>query len=161
MNDLLAELKAAARRRPAQSEREILAAGPTTWFSGPAAPAPDGTIALARGDAKIIINEKDVRAVEKDGEEFRVGVSADAHVLLRVERLLKATPTEVPADDCGCGEGSKSGAQTLAREKKPPITLDIGPITVCKHICGWVDIWGIHVYVCVDVDCYVIPERRK
>ena len=66
MNDLLAELKAAARRQPAQSEREIIAAGPTTWFSGPAAPAPEGTIALAKGDAKIIIDEKDVRAVEKD-----------------------------------------------------------------------------------------------
>ena len=161
MNDLLAELKAAARRQPAQTERELITAGPTTWFSGPAAPAPEGTIALARGDARIIISEKDVRAVEKDGEEFRVAVGGDAHVLLRIDRLLKATPTETPPDDCGCGEGSKGGTQTLAREKKPPITIDIGPITVCKHICGWVDIWGIHVYVCVDVDCYVEGKGRK
>jgi len=40
---------------------------------------------------------------------------------------------------------------------KPPITIDIGPITVCKQICGWVDIWGIHV----DVDCYVEGKGRK
>jgi len=72
MNDLLAELKAAARRQPAQTEREIIAAGPTTWFSGPAAPAPEGTIALAKGDAKIIIQ----KAPHHDRHRSHHGVQA-------------------------------------------------------------------------------------
>ena len=153
--ELLAELKAAARKQTAFTEREIIANGPTTWFSGSPAHSPEGTIALARGDARIIINESDVRAVEKDGDSFRVGVSAEAHVLLRVDKLLKATPTEMRADDCGCGGEGREGTSTISRDKKPPITIEIGPITVCKHLCGWVNLMGHNVYVCVDVDCYV------
>jgi hypothetical protein len=157
-DDLLAELKAAARKQTAFTEREIIANGPTTWFSGPAAPAPEGTIALGYRDAKIVINESDIRGIEKHGDEFRVGVSADAHVMLRVDKLLKATPTDDRDEDCGCGGEGKGGTQTIARDKKPPITIDIGPITVCKHICGWWYIGSIKVWVCVDVDCYV--ERK-
>jgi hypothetical protein len=159
-DDLLAELKAAARKQTAFTERELIAEGPTTWFSGPAASAPDGTIALGYGDGKIIINESDIRGIEKNGDQFRVGVSADAHVLLRVDKLLKATPTEERPDDCGCGGEGKGETQTIAREKKPPIVIEIGPITVCKHICGWFYLGAIRVWVCVDVDCHVETKRQ-
>jgi hypothetical protein len=154
-HDLLSELQAASRRQPATAERELIAAGPTTYFSGVPAHAPEGTIALANGDAKIIIRESDIRAIEKQGDEYRVGVSADAHVLLRVDKLLKATPTDVRADDCRCGEQTQDGTQTIAKEKKP-VNIEIESITVCRHICGYVNLWGINVYVCVNVDCYVI-----
>jgi hypothetical protein len=156
MSDLLSELKAACRSESERPERERIAEGPATWFHGRPARAPEGTIALAGGDAVVIVNETDVRAVEKDGDDYRVAVSADAHVLLRIEKLLKATPTS----DCGCGDASTPGTTTTARDKKDgPITIEIGPITVCKHLCGWVDLIGHLVYVCVDVDCHV--EKKK
>jgi hypothetical protein len=149
MTELLSELRAACRSEPARSERERIAEGPSTWFHGRPSRAPDGTIALSGGDGIVIIDESDVRAVEKKDDAYRVAVSADAHVLLRIEKLLKATPTS----DGGCGDASKSGTTTTARDKG--VTIEIGPITVCKHLCGWVDLFGHLVYVCVDVDCYV------
>jgi hypothetical protein len=156
MSDLLSELKAACRSEPARSERERIADGPSTWFHGRPARAPDGTIALTGGDGIIVIDEGDVRAVEREGDVYRVAVSADAHVLLRVEKLLKATPTS----DCGCGGDAGEGTGTTAREGKDgPITIEIGPITVCKHLCDYVNLWGHLVYVCVDVDCYVEKKR--
>ena len=157
-DDLLAELKAAARTQTAFTEREMIAEGPTTWFTGPAASAPDGTVAVGYGDGKIVINESDIRGIVKNGDQFSVGVSAEAHVLLRVDKLLKATPTERPPHDCGCGGEGKGGTQTSARDKEPPI-IEIGPITICQQICGWFNIGAIKVWVCLDV-CHVIPKRH-
>lgn len=158
MSSPLAELKAACTPSKSPSDVESIQHGVSTWFRGLPAPASPGTIALAMGgDAKVIINESDIRSVEKVGELYRVEVSAESHFLLRVDKVMKATVT----DDCGCGkEQSPSATRTevVAREK----------LTVwefCQRICASITIGGITFYICIDVNCITldpnIPPQRE
>ena len=138
MEELLSELKDACRSEPSPSAAETIGRGESTWFSGRPAHAPAGTIALALSDdARVIINEGDVRAVEKQGEHYSVAVSADTYVLLRIDKLLKATPQQ--------------GGDTIV----------IGPVTVCDIVCGDVVIGGIRFWVCVPVNCRCPLCSRK
>ena len=71
MTELLSELKEACRRGPVSSDDEMIARGGSTWFRGLPAHAEEGTVALGLGrDARVIISERDVRGVTKDGEGY-------------------------------------------------------------------------------------------
>ena len=155
MSELLSELKEACRRVPAAVEDELIARGESTWFRGLPAHAEDGTIALGLGrDARVVISEGDVRAVEKDGDGYSVEVSSDANVLLRIEKALKATPT--PQPDCGCREHHA----IAQRAGDGPITdIEIGPIMVCELLCADIVIdngrQSVVYHICIPVNCYI------
>ena len=155
MKELLSELKAACQGEPSRSDRESIEQGPSTWFRGKPAHASDGTVALEVGDeAKVIINERDVREVERDGTLYRVAVSADAHVMLRIDKLLKATPRA----ECGC-EGEQTPEASRRQKGKGPIAdIEIGDIEVCRLVCGDLILAGVRIPVCVPVDCKIIKH---
>lgn len=155
MATALSELKRACQAVPAAPPVEMIKQGTSTWLKGRPANAPDGTVALALSDdAKVIINESDVRSVEKRGDDYAVEVSADSHFLLHIEKLFKATP------NCGCKGDHESS--TIARHEtgptKPILDIEIGPITVCDWVCGYVYLAGPPVYVCVAVNCRPAPK---
>jgi hypothetical protein len=144
---VLSELKDACQGEPPPSDAEAISRGESTWFRGRPAHADKGTIALALSeDARVIINEADVRDVEKQGEHYSVAVSADAHVLLRIDKLLKATVE----GGCGCG-GSTSTTSQKQSPGGPTIELEV--IEVCKLVCGDFVLAGVTFHVCVPVDC--------
>lgn len=152
MKKLLSDLKDACSKQPPPSESATIRRGEMTWFSGRPAPAPEGTVALAINDeAKVIINHDDVAAVEKQGESYSVAVSADAYVLLRVDKLLKATAK----GSCDCGQSPSSNLQQ--RAPKGP-TIDIGQIEVCDLVCGEIVLAGIKIPVCVPVNCKIVKQ---
>jgi len=158
MSSPLAELKAACTSSKSVPDVESIKNGVSTWFRGLPAPASPGTVALAiGGDAKVIINEGDIRSVEKVGELYRVEVSAESHFLLRIDKVMKATVT----DDCGCGKDqSPSAARTdvVARQK---LTV----WEMCERICASITIAGITFWICIDVNCITldpnIPPQRE
>src|SRR5947208_1475760 len=97
---------------------EMIARGGSTWFRGLPAHAEEGTVALGLGrDARVIISERDVRAVTKDGDGYSVEVSSEANVLLRIEKTLKSTVQP----DCGCREHYPRDHQTRSRGGRGPI----------------------------------------
>lgn len=159
MSELLSELKEACQHAPAVAEDEMIARGGSTWFRGLPAHAEAGTVALGLGrDARVIISERDVRAVTKDGDGYSVEVSSEANVLLRIEKSLKATVQP----DCGCGE-EEPGAQR--RRSRGRIGLDIGPITVCQLLCATVVIdngkQSVLTEICIPVNCYVESQSSS
>lgn len=158
MSSPLADLKAACAPSKSVADAESIKHGVSTWFRGLPAPASSGTVALAiGGDAKVIVNEADIRSVERVGEHYRVEVSAASHFLLRIDKVMKATVS----DDCGCGKD------------QPPSTMPTDAVTrdrktvweICQRICGIIVIGGIKVFVCVDVNCITldpnIPPQRQ
>jgi hypothetical protein len=158
MSSPLAELKAACTPSKSPSDVESIKHGVSTWFRGLPAPASPGTVALAiGGDAKVIINEVDIRSVEKVGELYRVEVSAESHFLLRIDKVMKATAS----DECGCEKNS------------PPTTAQTGVIArdkltvweICQRICGIIVVGGISFFICVDINCITldpnIPPQRQ
>jgi hypothetical protein len=154
MTDLFTELKEACRREPEASDEEVIARGGSTWFRGRPTHAEEGTIALGMGrDAAVVISERDVRAVTKEGESYNVEVSSEANVLLRVEKSIKATVQP----DCDCHEDSASPKRT--RSRKSDIDLEIGPIMVCELLCTDVVIdngrQSVVVEICIPVNCYI------
>jgi hypothetical protein len=151
VTELLAELKEACRRGPEASDDEMIARGGSTRFRGRPVHAEEGTVALAFGrDTRVVISERDVRAVTKDGDRYSVEVSSEANVLLRIEKSLKATVQP----DCGCGEQHPHARRTRSR-----IGLEIGPITVCEMLCATVVIdngkQSVLTEICIPVNCYV------
>lgn len=152
MKDLLSELKDACRGAPPRSDVETIRRGQSTWFRGRPTHAPEGAIALLLSDeARVIINEADIRDVNRHGDDYNVAVSADANFLFRVEKVLKAA---VGHDCKGGGKGplkmeeSEGGAG-------PVTDIVIGPIEVCDYICfDWV-VGGIKFPVCVSVNCHI------
>ncbi len=153
MTDLLSELKEACQHAPTASDEEMIARGGSTTFRGAPAHADQGTVALSLGrDARVIINERDVRAVTRDGDGYSVEISSDAHVLLRVEKSLKATPQP----HCRCGDQHSDARKTVARER---VGLEIGPITVCEVLCATVVIdngrQSVVTEICIPVNCHV------
>lgn len=123
---LLSELTAACQRKTVPSAGEIIELGPTTWFSGVAAPAEAGTVALGMGDVQIIIREKDVRAVDKDGDRFKVKVSTEANVLLHIEKVVRAGG-ESQGTCCGGHGQTQTDGYTAARELDPPTAGTLRP----------------------------------
>lgn len=151
MKDLLSALKDACRGEPLRSDIETIKSGQSTWFRGRPTHAPDGTIALALSDeARVIINEADVRDVNKHGDDYNVAVSAYANFLFRVEKVLKATVER------GKGGGRPPLKMEESEAGAGPITdIEIGPVEVCELICfDWV-VGGIKFPVCVPVNCRI------
>jgi hypothetical protein len=155
VTELLSELKDACQRIPAASDDEVIAHGGSTWFRGLPAPAEEGTVALGLGrDARVVISERDIRAVTKDGDHYNVEISSEANVLLRIEKPLKATVQP----DCGCDEHDTPTHQTRSR-RKPAIDLEIGPITVCELLCADIVVdngkQSVSYRICIPVNCRV------
>jgi hypothetical protein len=159
MSSPLAELKAACTSsKKSSSDLESIKHGVSTWFRGLPAPASPGTIALAiGGDAKVIINEGDIRSVEKVGEHYRVEVSAESHFLLRIDKVMKATAT----DDCGCKKDLPSGSTSTGVVARDKLTV----WEICQRICGIIVVGGISFFICVDINCITldpnIPPQRQ
>jgi len=160
MSSPLAELKAACTSSKSVPDVESIKNGVSTWFRGRPAPSSQGTIALAiGGDAKVVIDEGDIRSVEKVGEHYRVEVSAESHFLLRIDKVMKATAS----DEGGCG----------CKKDPPPSTEQTGVIArdkltvweICQRICGIIVVGGISFYICVDINCITldpnIPPQRQ
>ena len=159
MSSPLAELKAACTSSKNPPDAESIKHGVSTWFRGLPAHASEGTIALAiGGDAKVIINEGDIRSVEKIGEHYRVEVSAESHFLLRIDKVMQATVSP----DCGCEKDdlppSTKHTNAVARDKKTVWEI-------CQRICGIIVVGGVRVFICVDVNCITldpnIPPQRQ
>jgi len=138
VKDLLSELKDACRGEAPRSDVETIKSGQSTWFRGRPAHAPEGAIALSLSDeARVIINEADIRDVNKHGDDYNVAVSADANFLFRIEKVLKATVGH------GCKGGGKGPLKMEESEAGAgPITdIEIGPVEVCDllRLGGWRD----------------------
>jgi hypothetical protein len=147
VKEFLSELKDACHSEPSPSDVETIRRGESTWFRGRPAHAPEGTIALALSDdARVIINDGDVRAVEKQGEHYSVEVSADTHVLLRIDKLLKATVER------GCVRGESPSPTMQKRDGGGP-DIELVVVEVCDLVCGDVVLGGIRTPVCVPVNC--------
>lgn len=154
MTKLLSELKDVCQGMSAASDDEIIAQGGSTWFRGLPAHAEKGTVALGLGrDTRVVISERDIRAVTKDGEHYSVEVSSEANVLLRIEKSLKATIQP----DCGCDEAQTHTHQTRSRRR--PVDLEIGPITVCELLCADIVVdngkQSVVYHICIPVNCRV------
>ena len=92
-NDARAELSVAVGKGKVRSQRETLNRGATVWFRGMAAPAERGTVALDTGFGPyVVIDEKDVLAVEKHDPAFLVEVNVGTNVLVRSESILRVGP---------------------------------------------------------------------
>jgi hypothetical protein len=152
MTELLSELKEACHRGPAESDEDTIARGGSTWFRGVPAHAEEGTVALGLGDVRIIVSERDVRAVTKAADRYVVEVSSEANVLLRIEKTLKA----VMQPDCRCGD-RQSG--TLPYAMRPTRDVEVGPIEVCDLLCADVVVdTGTQsrvLHICIPVNCRV------
>lgn len=153
MTDLFSELKEACHRVPVKSDDETIARGVSTWFRGVPARAEEGTVALGLGDVRIIISERDVRAITKDHDRYAVEVGSEANVLLRIEKSLKA----VVQRDYRCRD-RHIGASPRAMQARA-MELGIGPITVCEVLCADVVVdTGTQsrvVEICLPVNCWV------
>ncbi len=154
MKELLTELKKACQSKPSSSESETIARGRSSWFKGRPSHAAEGTIALAlNDDVKIIINEGDVLDVKKDDDGYSVNVSAEAHFLVRIEKLLKATPSG--------GSGDSHGeAPSTQQRRKPIIDIDIGPIQICDLVCWDFVLDGRPYHICVPMNCRIENQSR-
>jgi hypothetical protein len=153
VTELLSELKEACQRVSAASDDEMIARGGSTWFRGLPAHAEEGTVALGLGrDARVIISERDVRAVAKDGDGYSVEVSSEANVVLRIEKTLKATVQP----DCGCREHHLA-RRTRSRDRITDI--EIGPITVCELLCADIVVdngrQSVRYHICIPVNCRI------
>src|SRR5947199_4189169 len=127
----------------------MIARGGSTRFRGLPVHAEEGTGALAFGrDTRVVISERDVRAVTKDGGRYNVEVSSEANVLLRIEKPLKATVQP----DCGCREHHPS-TQQARRE----VSLEIGAITICDLLCADIVVetgsQSVVYHICIPVNC--------
>lgn len=154
MTELLSELKDACQAISAASDDEMIAHGGSTWFRGLPAHAEQGTVALGLGrDTRVVISERDIRAVTKDGEHYNVEVSSEANVLVRIEKSLKATAQP----DCGCDEAQTRTHQTRSRRRQ--VELEIGPITVCQLLCADIVVdngkQSVTYHICIPVNCRV------
>jgi hypothetical protein len=82
---------------------------------------------------------------------FRGKPAHASDVLLRIDKLLKATPRA----ECGCeGEQTQDAGSSRRQKGKGPFgDIEIGDIEVCRLVCG--DHWlgSIRIPVCVPVDC--------
>jgi hypothetical protein len=144
-------LKEACQHAPAASDDEMIVRGGSTWFRGLPAHAEEGTVALGLGrDARVIISERDVRAVSKDGDGYSVEVSSEANVLLRIEKTLKSTVQP----DCGCRDHHPRAHQTRSRE---PIDIDLGQGMVCDLLCTDIAVdngkQSVLYHICIPVNC--------
>jgi hypothetical protein len=113
---MIDDLRVACARQP-NADTERIAEGRLVAYSGKAAPAEPGTLALARGDVRFVFTEEDIRRVEKVGEHYQVWVAAEANVLVRLETVIKAAD-----GDCGL---------ELAREA-PEGSVTLFPVEVCE-----------------------------
>lgn len=161
VTELLSELKDACQRVPAASASEMIARGGSTWFRGVPAHAEKGTIALGMGrDARVIISERDVRAVTKDGDSYGVEVSSEANVLLRIEKTLKSTVQP----DCGCRE-HQPGGHPMQRNRKEINDIEIGPITVCQLLCADIVVdngkQSVVYHICIPVNCRIEEKSSR
>ncbi len=150
--ELLSELKEACQHAPAASDDVMIVRGGSTWFRGLPAHAEEGTVALGLGrDARVIISERDVRAVTKDGDGYSVEVSSEANVLLRIEKTLKSTVQP----DCGCREHHARAHRTRTRE--PISDIEIGPVTICDLLCADIVVdngkQSVLYHICIPVNC--------
>lgn len=154
MSELLSELKEACHQTPPPSDEAIIDLGASTWFRGLPSSAEKGTVALSLGrDARVVIRDRDVRAVTRDGDYYNVEVSSEAHVLLRIDKALKA----IVQPDCRCDQ---SGGEThQARTRRSKVEIEIGPATVCEVLCADVVIdngkQSVKVEICLPVNCWV------
>jgi hypothetical protein len=148
VTELLSELKDACQRASSTSDDETIALGESTWIRGLPANAEKGTIALRMGDATIVMREGDIRAVSKDGDHYLVEVGAQANVLLRIEKTLKATVER--------GTRQAEGQQRRrGRSREPRIELEIGPATcfLCAEVAIDDGKQSVLVKICLPVLC--------
>lgn len=142
--ELFSELTKACQRETVRSDDEVIERGATTWFCGVPAPAEAGTVALSMGDAQIIIREKDVRWVAKDGDDFKVEVSSDANILLRIEKAVRAGGEP----KCTCSTQADGGAVVFDVPadggKAPPLKPD--------HLWIPVGSTGVRISIATDFD---------
>ena len=156
VTQLLSELKEACQRVPAAPDHETIARGGSTWFRGMPARAEEGTVALGMGrDARVVIDERDVRSVTKEGDAYNVEISSEANVLLRIEKALKSTVQP----DCRCREDHPP-AQRKAGGSESPGGLEIGPITICDLLCADVAVdngkQSVLYHICLPVNCRTV-----
>lgn len=108
----LPQLKAASQKKKNLSDLEILNVGETIWYTGAPIPSERGTISLRTSNCVLVIREKDVLDVNKEGDYFEVKVKLRTPVIVRTENIIEAGATE-----CGCGEKEKEGIpSTMAQQ---------------------------------------------
>lgn len=117
MGTNLDDLRTACRAEPVRSEEEMIRTGETTWFMGRPTSAPEGMIALAQNeDMHTLIREADVLEVRKQNEFYLVKVSAEANILARFQRVVKARAQECDCDDSDDKEAPDEISRTLSNQ---------------------------------------------
>lgn len=134
-DDARAELMAASGQL-AVTHRDLLKDGRTVWYRGKAAPAEAGTVAIdTETGGRIIIGEKDIRKVERDGPAFLVEVTVDAEVLIRFEAIVKADPT-----GCECNNERPPRAPSMDLDEHGAVLCIGGIVWYCRWyvgVSGW------------------------
>lgn len=153
MKDAFSELKAACSGQQPKSASELIREGSTSWLSGRPTNAPPGTIALSQnGPFRVIIREEDVKSVEKHEGLYLVEISADANILIGLEKVTKARLG-------GCGCPPKQQTPTEMHVKVDPkadvniLNIDVGTPNACQIRVECQTIAGRRVCFIVGVSC--------
>lgn len=94
-----AELLAAVRKTTPLTHHQTINRGSTIWFQGMPAFAEPGTVALETAfNRYVVMDEKDVLAVEKQESAFLVEVNEDTNVMVRSESVVKARQDRTPPE---------------------------------------------------------------
>ena len=145
MTDAFSDLKAACSGQQPKSASDLIRAGSTSWFAGRPTSAPPGTIALSQnGPFKVIVREEDVKSVEKHEGLYLVEVSADANILIGLEKVIKAK-----LSGCGC-------------HPKPPVpTVMLTTVDPKADVnILYIDVDGTPNECAIRVECQTIAGRR-
>jgi hypothetical protein len=159
---MLEQLRAACAKSVG-SDTKALEEGPLVTHFGYPAPAEPGSVALKLADFVTVIREADVVRVEKHKSLYRVWTSADANVIIRLEKVAKAS-----GDAGGCECEPKPARGVMARDESPAFDLEIGPVTMLycqtQNICAIIfgRTFCFNVVVCQPAgggDATVWPEE--
>jgi hypothetical protein len=126
MAQSLSQLKAASQKEKKLSDLEMLDIGETVWFTGASVSSESGTISLmTTNNCILVLREKDVINVNKEGDYFEVNVRTGTPVIVRTEHMMKAE-----SSTCGCGEKENKDdvPETMAKED---VCLTFG--WICKN----------------------------
>lgn len=133
------------------SDRARIEAGPITWFDGEACEGPESTVAIAMSEElSVVVRKEDILAIKSRDGRTRVGVSADASMLVRLEAVAKARPT--PA--CDCPEPGEPGADAVAKKPgAPPKPGEVKVSEVCEIIRICIEFRGVRRCLDIPVNC--------
>ncbi len=154
MKDAFSDLKEACSEQQRKPASELIREGSTSWFAGRPTNAPRDTVALAqKGPFRVIIREEDVKSVEKHEDLYLVEVSADANILIGLEKVIKAN-----LSGCGCHPKKQTPTEMHATVKddtwiNPDADLNVLVMGECYITVSCQSIAGHRVCFILEAGC--------